>query len=584
MKKTLLFLLTLATLLAACGGGEAQPLADQQIPTAAPALSPTDTPQPNQPIVSATEIIPVKLEPQEGDTRAYVDGTSLVYIPAGEFEMGVKDGEDNPIHTAYTDGFWIYTTEVTNAQYDLCVLLGQCTPADEKINPSDRRIDSLPVTGVQHEQAQGYCEWIRGRLPTEAEWEKAARGKDAFPYPWGDEEPTCDKSNFSDCQKRSPDTVIAREAGRSPYQLFDMAGNVFEWVQDWYDPDAYTKGILLDEHKVVRGGAFNSSAEDLKAYVRFFELPNIAREDLGFRCVLEQDAIDSSENSSFGNMCVLPPVVAPAPQDASCPAPTIKTSSYCENGQPRVSFKIDWEAPIDGHHGYTWSLPDTCKALNNQPGFQNILVCSGQEFSNIKITVPYVCNKPIVEYQCQPGYVFDPETQLCTYANEPNINQGESCPKGLVFNEEVKCCQMPSATHPPICPAGFDFNGKSCSASGKTYANAFFPSCSIADKPTPTPKPGDDPEPEPTPTCDPATGAGCPADSDMRLKTDIVRVGETESGLPLYTFRYIGGTTVYRGVMAQDVLTVRPEAVVLMPNGYLAVYYQMLGLVMEPVE
>jgi formylglycine-generating enzyme len=574
MKKTLLFLLTLAIFLAACGGEETQPGATQQSPTAAPpAANPTNTAPATQPIVSATEIIPVKLEPQEGDTRTYVDGTSLVYIPAGEFSMGVKDGEDNPIHTAYTDGFWIYTTEVTNAQYDLCVSLGQCAPPDDEINPSASRIDSLPVTGVQHEQAQGYCEWIRGRLPTEAEWEKAARGKDAVPYPWGDEEPTCDKSNFSDCQKLGPDTVIAREAGRSPYQLFDMAGNVFEWVQDWYDPEAYTKGVILDEHKVIRGGAYHSSADEILTFNRFFELPETAREDLGFRCVVENENVLGSETvQATAPMCEMGVVVAPQPETEDCFVDLKVTGAYCSNGKPYANVKMDTNDGIFAGY-FFYANPGDCD-------IGNPFVCTGPELSSFIVKAVRTCKVENVGVtECPNGYESQNNMCVLVGSNEPGV-----CPDGFNTDPEKQCCSVVVAPE-PACPPGYKYEAPHCTLQVQDSVTVNLLSCSIADKPTPTPKPGDDPEPEPTPTCDPATGAGCTvAPSDSRLKTDIIRVGETGSGLPLYTFRYIGGTTVYRGVMAQDVLKVMPEAVILMPNGYWAVNYAMLGLVMEPVE
>jgi len=562
----LLILFFLAAIaLSACGGQDQSAPSQASTPTAS--ASPTNTAQDAESNPQPTEIEPVKYEPQQGDTRTYVDGTRLVYIPAGEFNMGIKDGEDNPIHTAYTDGFWIYTTEVTNTQYDLCVSLGQCTPPDEEINPSASRIDSLPVTGIQHEQAQGYCEWIRGRLPTEAEWEKAARGQDAFPYPWGDEEPTCDKSNFSDCQKFGPDSVIAREAGRSPYQLFDMAGNVFEWVQDWYDPEAYTKGIILNEHKVIRGGAYHSSAGEILAFNRFFELPETAREDLGFRCVVENENVLGSENvQATAPMCEMGVVVAPQPESENCFVDLKVTGAYCSNGKPYANVKMDTNDGIFAGY-FFYANPGDCD-------IGNPFVCTGPELSSFIVKAVRTCKVENVGVtECPNGYELQNNMCALVGSNEPGV-----CPDGFNTDPSSQCCSVVVAPE-PVCPPGYKYEAPHCTLQVQDSVMVNLPSCSIQNIPTPTPK-----SPEPEPTCDPFTGSGCAAVSDIRLKTHIVRVGETEGGLPLYTFRYLGGTTIYRGVMAQDVLTVMPEAVILMPNGYWAVNYDMLGLAMEIVD
>ena len=123
-----------------------------------------------------------------GSTYRYIDGTLLVAVPGGKFIMG-GDNEDNPVHEVTVSDFWIYSTKVTNAQYASCVVAGHCTPPDPDNNPiyNDYKFINFPVTGVTHTQAVEYCEYVNGRLPTEAEWEKTARGPDGNLFPWGDE-------------------------------------------------------------------------------------------------------------------------------------------------------------------------------------------------------------------------------------------------------------------------------------------------------------------------------------------------------------------------------------------------------------
>src|SRR5262245_26806737 len=135
---------------------------------------------------------------QVGSTYSHVDGTILVAVPAGEFTMG-GDGIDNPAHRVTLRDFWIYSTKVTNQQYELCESRGQCTSPDLTNNPvyRDRTRANDPVVGVTYHQAAAYCSFVQGRLPTEAEWEKAARGPDGNRYPWGDAAPSCDLVNFN---------------------------------------------------------------------------------------------------------------------------------------------------------------------------------------------------------------------------------------------------------------------------------------------------------------------------------------------------------------------------------------------------
>ena len=177
-----------------------------------------------------------------GSTMTGVDGMTLLYVPAGDFIMGSEDGGDNekPIHTVYLDAFWIDQTEVTNATYAMCVKDGMCYEPSSawshtRINYYGKsEYNNFPVIFISWNDASTYCSWAERRLPTEAEWEKAARGEKASTYPWGNNQPTKAFSNYNNAVGDTTEAGIYLP-GASPYGALDMAGNVREWVEDWYD-------------------------------------------------------------------------------------------------------------------------------------------------------------------------------------------------------------------------------------------------------------------------------------------------------------------------------------------------------------
>jgi serine/threonine-protein kinase len=264
------------------------------------------------------------------------DGMEMAYIPAGEFEMGADADEgyeicqeyrdncerswyedEDPVHTVYLDAYWIDRYEVTNAQF--AVFLNEMGNQSEggttwleadsdyvKIHKSgvvwtavwtaDSGYEDHPAVEVSWYGAAAYAAWVGGRLPTEAEWEKAARGgQDGMLYPWGNEAPTCtlgaeNGAQFFDCDGR---TVEVGSFASNGYGLHDMAGNVWEWVADWYDenyysisPDGNPPGPSSGNYRVVRGGSFDFNHFSARCACRLYYAPDLGDFNFGFRVVV----------------------------------------------------------------------------------------------------------------------------------------------------------------------------------------------------------------------------------------------------------------------------------------------------------
>ncbi len=300
----------------------AAPSATAPIPTEpAPATmqAATEAPEPTTEVTAPAEV--EAQQPVSGTTRiSPIDQMVQVYIPAGEFIMGSTDVEakitleggraypEIPQHTYYLDGYWIDKYEVTNAQYALCVEAGVCDPPYK--NSSETRQSyydnpeyaNYPVIWVTWYMARTYCEWAGRRLPTEAEWEKAARGTDGRKYPWGNDPIGNEHANF--CDTNCPRTIANHvyndgyadtapvgsfPAGASPYGVMDMAGNVWEWnstlIRDYpYDANDGRENLDVYGERVWRSGPWSNGYWWLRSSVRYRSIPSYWYVNLGIRC------------------------------------------------------------------------------------------------------------------------------------------------------------------------------------------------------------------------------------------------------------------------------------------------------------
>lgn len=224
------------------------------------------------------------------------DGMPLQYVPAGPFTMG--DGEYAPLREVYVDAFRIDRYEVSVDRYAAFLAATGIANAPEGFAEIDRRRHGeKPVVLVDWHDADAYCRWARRRLPSAAEWEKAARGTDRRPYPWGAQSPTLELANFTNA---SPGTyeglsaVGSHPLGASVYEVEDMAGNAGEWVADWYG-ESYRRGDTRNPHgpdqgsrRELRGGGRYDDAGNLILTRRYYAEPDTRAPDIGFRCA--QDA------------------------------------------------------------------------------------------------------------------------------------------------------------------------------------------------------------------------------------------------------------------------------------------------------
>jgi serine/threonine-protein kinase len=266
--------------------------------THTPVPTKTVTPVPTQTTIPPTPTLGV------GSTMAAEkDGAILVYVPEGEFTMGSEDARKDarPAHLVYLDAFWIDQTEVTNKQYAMCVADGGCKPPLENRSEThsdyfgNSEFDDYPVIFADWDRANAYCSWADRRLPTEAEWEKAARGTGQTTLPWG-ESLNCSYANINYYGVHAcvGDTTLVGSypKGKSPYGADDMIGNVWEWVNDIYvesyyqeSPSANPPGPESGNFRVMRGGSWNQGPYSV-FYRERFHASYSSYISIGFRCAV----------------------------------------------------------------------------------------------------------------------------------------------------------------------------------------------------------------------------------------------------------------------------------------------------------
>jgi formylglycine-generating enzyme required for sulfatase activity len=289
-----------------------------------PAILSSSPPASASVTAASANVAPAK-PPSASSPPELIEGMALV--PAGPFTMGADDiGEmdERPAHTVTLPAYYLDLTEVTNEAYGRCVSAGVCLPSDPKNAEVNRfghdsrfRAPKQPVSSITWDSARAYCIWAGKRLPTEAEWEKAARGTDGRRFPWGNKEPTREHAVFAGGVTA---VVGSHPKGDGPYGHHDMAGNVWEWLEDIYDPMAYSrssadKGIpgscpevmqSLEElrsrrkqgytgtnpiptecERVLRGGAFNYPAPGLRSSNRVHHPARYHLVMSGVRCALD---------------------------------------------------------------------------------------------------------------------------------------------------------------------------------------------------------------------------------------------------------------------------------------------------------
>ena len=349
---------------------------------------------------------------------------SMVLVPSGEFTMGsnaddaLKECEklqsgckrelfldEQPEHLVYLGTYYIDKYEVTNTLYKVCVNAGVCLQPSDVNKFSDPQYAQHPVVNVDWYNAKAYCEWRGARLPTEAEWEKAARGTDRRTYPWG-EVVSCDFANYAGCIGDTT-KVGSYPMGMSPYGVYDLSGNVSEWVTDWYD--VYPGGdpnASLDfgqTFRVIRGGPWKFVARLLRVSQRLRTTPDDVDELIGFRCAKDvttgsasetltsevtPSVTDTPDATADGFELISIDEIAYRGGTASAQIRT-RPGTYCtltfflpSGTMSSVGGVGPCTAGQDGYCSWSWSI-----RANVTPGFGNIVIIVGDQSESYPIKI-----------------------------------------------------------------------------------------------------------------------------------------------------------------------------------------------------
>jgi len=500
--------LALMLLLAACSPAKAAPTPIVIVVTATnppatattvpPTATATSTSAPPTATATTAPVILAGPPMQVGSTYLYFDGTLLVAVPGGPFIMG-SGNWNNPQHTVTLGDFWIYSTKVTNREYQQCVAASKCTLPDsmDNLGYNEFMQQNNPVTGVAYEQGAAYCGYAHGQLPTEAQWEKTARGSNGNIYPWGSGAPSGNLLNYNDIIRHTTN-VINYPQGKSYYDALDMEGNVYEWVYDWYDPFYYHTGPAQDplgpdsavnENRSVRSAGYRSNADQVVASTRYYKHPTDDASDLGFRCVVK-------DPTYFAPMCQLTPSVGPnlggtasggTANPPYCPNIGVSVAYFGCGAKAAANLNFTDDAP-GGDPNWDIVTGPGCSSVAGGSSFPKQSTCTNIPPGGFDVSISSKCTWsanqtpalacPVHYNLVNGGCVWD-----------GSGTAGQQCPAGTQYDPAHKCCTTASgsAANFPACPAGTFFTdlggGKFACLPGGSTGNV-NPASAHVDKPT----------------------------------------------------------------------------------------------------
>lgn len=508
MRQNFVFILICILFLSSCNIGETLPVESTEEPSQINEAQPTQTQSSLPAETSTPELVTIDLAgPQMavGSKYTYVDGAILVAVPGGPFTMGYNFA-DNPLREITVGDFWIYSAKVTNQQYALCVQAGKCASPDlaKNLDFSDYRYINFPVTGVTHAQATDYCSFVNGRLPTEAEWEKTARGPEGNIFPWGDEAPNCSLLNYKFCESRT--TYINQyENGISFYGAFDMSGNVREWTADWYSPAYNIENPVPDplgpefgDKRAVRGSSFQDSADPSISAHRFSLDPLESLPDLGFRCVIE-------DPTYFAPWCEQLAYIGTGPhgEEANC-TPSVKCNDVSisqglnctPNYVPYTIVTVNLgDAPPDG---WVYDVPGCSAIPGEQTAIKDKFLCNPGAVGPASATGSCV-DTAICVSSCPPHYTKVGDT--CIW--DGSGTTGTACLPGTTYDPLTQCCSADSdsTVNFNLCPAGFYPLDGSCVPNPSAVVDSVIQSVLFDKCSPPITGGGDDDDDDTPPVC-----------------------------------------------------------------------------------